>query len=64
VELCKTRREELKKAFQGAWKAYAKYAWGSDELKPMSKTRSHWLGGQGTMVALFFFLIGYLLLDY
>jgi mannosyl-oligosaccharide alpha-1,2-mannosidase len=27
-----------------AWKAYRTYAWGSDELEPISKTASVWFG--------------------
>lgn len=31
-------------AFQHAWKGYKQYAWGHDELKPISKTYSEWFG--------------------
>ncbi|XP_032905071.1 endoplasmic reticulum mannosyl-oligosaccharide 1,2-alpha-mannosidase isoform X2 [Amblyraja radiata] len=31
-------------AFQHAWKGYKLYAWGHDELKPISKTYSEWFG--------------------
>ena len=27
-----------------AWKAYRTYAWGYDELQPLSKTSSSWFG--------------------
>ena len=30
-------------AFQHAWKAYKKYAWGKDELKPISRESHEWL---------------------
>ena len=29
---------------QHAWKAYRTYAWGYDELQPLSKTPSSWFG--------------------
>ena len=29
-------------AFQHAWKAYKKYAWGKDELKPISRESNEW----------------------
>ncbi|XP_062930027.1 endoplasmic reticulum mannosyl-oligosaccharide 1,2-alpha-mannosidase-like isoform X2 [Mobula hypostoma] len=31
-------------AFQHAWKGYKQYAWGHDELKPISKSYSEWFG--------------------
>jgi hypothetical protein len=31
------RREEVKKAFVHAWTNYEKYAWGADELKPLTR---------------------------
>lgn len=31
-------------AFQHAWKGYKEFAWGHDELKPLSKTYSDWFG--------------------
>ncbi len=34
----------VKVEFLHAWKAYKKYAWGHDELKPMSKTGYDWYG--------------------
>ncbi|KAF4445667.1 hypothetical protein F53441_10616 [Fusarium austroafricanum] len=30
------RRKDVKQAFKKTWAAYTKYAWGSDELKPLS----------------------------
>ena len=36
---------------QRAWGAYRKYAWGMDELQPMSKSgNSHWGGFGATLV--------------
>ena len=34
--------EKVKEAFKHAWNAYKKYAWGKDQLKPLSKTFSNW----------------------
>lgn len=34
--------EKVKKEFLHAWNAYKKYAWGFDELKPISKTFRNW----------------------
>ena len=36
------RQKAVVEAFQHAWKAYKKYAWGEDELKPISKESSEW----------------------
>ncbi len=36
--------EIVKEEFLHAWKAYKKYAWGHDELKPLSKTGFDWYG--------------------
>ena len=36
------RQEAVVKAFNHAWKAYRKYAWGKDELKPVSKASNQW----------------------
>src|SRR6187455_1796331 len=33
---------EVKAEFLHAWKAYKKYAWGHDDLKPLSKTYHDW----------------------
>lgn len=40
----KMRQEAVKAAFKHAWSAYKKYAWGYDELKPISKTYHTWFG--------------------
>jgi endoplasmic reticulum Man9GlcNAc2 1,2-alpha-mannosidase len=37
-----SRQEAVRKAFSHAWKAYREFAWGQDELKPLSKTSSIW----------------------
>lgn len=34
--------EKVKHAFLDAWNAYKKYAWGKDDLKPLSKTFRNW----------------------
>jgi hypothetical protein len=34
--------EKVKKAFLHSWNAYKKYAWGNDQLKPLSKTFRNW----------------------
>lgn len=34
--------EKVKQAFLDAWNAYKKYAWGKDDLKPLSKTFRNW----------------------
>ena len=36
------RQKAVVEAFQHAWKAYKKYAWGKDELKPISKDSNEW----------------------
>lgn len=36
------RQKAVVKAFRHAWGAYKKYAWGKDELKPVSKTSNDW----------------------
>ncbi|XP_077986058.1 endoplasmic reticulum mannosyl-oligosaccharide 1,2-alpha-mannosidase-like isoform X2 [Glandiceps talaboti] len=36
------RQEAVVAAFKHAWSGYKKYAWGHDELKPISKTHSEW----------------------
>ncbi|XP_038124163.1 endoplasmic reticulum mannosyl-oligosaccharide 1,2-alpha-mannosidase [Cyprinodon tularosa] len=38
------RLEAVRDAFRHAWKAYKEYAWGHDELKPISKSFSEWFG--------------------
>ncbi|XP_071947473.1 endoplasmic reticulum mannosyl-oligosaccharide 1,2-alpha-mannosidase-like [Antedon mediterranea] len=36
------KQEAVLAAFQHAWKAYKAYAWGHDELKPVSKSWNEW----------------------
>lgn len=38
------RQEAVIEAFQHAWKGYKQFAWGHDELKPISKAYSEWFG--------------------
>ncbi|XP_028319181.1 endoplasmic reticulum mannosyl-oligosaccharide 1,2-alpha-mannosidase-like [Gouania willdenowi] len=38
------RLEAVRDAFRHAWKGYKSYAWGHDELKPISKTYGEWFG--------------------
>ena len=33
---------EVKSEFLHAWNGYKKYAWGNDDLKPLSKTHHNW----------------------
>lgn len=46
-ELCfveASRMEAVREAFRHAWKGYKDFAWGHDELRPISKTYSEWFG--------------------
>jgi len=45
--LARSRRYHVKKAMQHVWAGYEKYAFGMDELKPVSKTGSNNWGGMG-----------------
>ncbi|RVE68802.1 hypothetical protein OJAV_G00095130 [Oryzias javanicus] len=38
------RLEAVREAFRHAWKGYKDYAWGHDELRPISKSYSEWFG--------------------
>lgn len=38
------RQEAVRDAFRHAWKGYREYAWGHDELRPLSKSYSEWFG--------------------
>uniref|UniRef100_A0A8C6QB22 alpha-1,2-Mannosidase n=2 Tax=Nannospalax galili TaxID=1026970 RepID=A0A8C6QB22_NANGA len=38
------RQEGVIEAFLHAWRGYRKFAWGHDELKPVSKTFNEWFG--------------------
>src|ERR1044072_4498100 len=37
---------QVKSEFLHAWNGYKKYAWGHDDLKPLSKTHRDWYDGQ------------------
>lgn len=37
-----SRQKAVVSAFKHAWKAYKKYAWGKDELRPVSRTSNDW----------------------
>ncbi|PMD49056.1 glycoside hydrolase family 47 protein [Hyaloscypha variabilis F] len=46
-----TRAAAVKEAYQYAWNAYVEYAWGYDELQPLSKTGTNdWYGWGVTVV--------------
>ena len=36
--------DRIRQEFQHAWKGYRRYAWGHDELKPLSKSYRDWYG--------------------
>uniref|UniRef100_A0A3P8T0W7 alpha-1,2-Mannosidase n=1 Tax=Amphiprion percula TaxID=161767 RepID=A0A3P8T0W7_AMPPE len=36
--------EAVREAFRHAWKGYKEFAWGHDELRPISKSYSEWFG--------------------
>uniref|UniRef100_A0A674N3G9 alpha-1,2-Mannosidase n=1 Tax=Takifugu rubripes TaxID=31033 RepID=A0A674N3G9_TAKRU len=38
------RQEAVRDAFRHAWKGYKAFAWGHDELQPLSKSYSEWFG--------------------
>ena len=44
------RQNSVVGAFNHAWSAYKKYAWGHDELRPVSKTYSEWFNLGLTLV--------------
>ena len=37
------KQKAVVEAFQHGWKAYKEYAWGKDELKPISRKSNEWL---------------------
>eukprot|EP00659_Diplonema_papillatum_P008456 gene8456-13039_t len=41
------RRDAVRTAFQHSWKGYKEYAWGSDELQPVSRKPKNWGPGGG-----------------
>ncbi|KAM9641758.1 endoplasmic reticulum mannosyl-oligosaccharide 1,2-alpha-mannosidase isoform 3-T3 [Trichechus inunguis] len=44
------RQKAVVEAFRHAWKGYRKYAWGHDELRPLSKSFGEWFGLGLTLV--------------
>lgn len=44
------RREAVRVAFKESWDAYTRYAWGADELKPLSNGRQKTLHGWGAQI--------------
>ena len=38
----KAEAERVKAEFLHAWNGYKKYAWGNDDLKPLSKSHHNW----------------------
>ena len=46
-ELGRTRREKIKSSMAFVWESYRKYAWGRDELKPLSRQGQDNWGGMG-----------------
>lgn len=34
----------MREAFRHAWKGYKDFAWGHDELRPLSKSYNEWFG--------------------
>ncbi|XP_051749671.1 mannosidase, alpha, class 1B, member 1b isoform X1 [Ctenopharyngodon idella] len=44
LALAESRLEAVREAFRHAWKGYKDYAWGHDELKPISKSYGEWFG--------------------
>lgn len=44
------QQSAIVRAFLHAWTAYKKYAWGHDELKPITQTWQEWMGVGLTIV--------------
>ncbi|KAK1792225.1 hypothetical protein P4O66_012184 [Electrophorus voltai] len=44
LQLEESRLEAVREAFRHAWKGYKEFAWGHDELKPVSKSYTEWFG--------------------
>uniref|UniRef100_A0A8C1WYM9 alpha-1,2-Mannosidase n=1 Tax=Cyprinus carpio TaxID=7962 RepID=A0A8C1WYM9_CYPCA len=44
LALAESRLEAVREAFRHAWKGYKNFAWGHDELKPISKSYGEWFG--------------------
>ena len=47
IKLGRIRKENIKDGMKHAWKGYKTYAWGMDEVKPISKQGSDPWGGMG-----------------
>jgi len=44
------RRDAIKEGMLHAWRGYEQYAWGHDELRPVTNTFNNWLGMGATIV--------------
>ena len=44
------RMTAVVEAFRHSWRAYRTYAWGHDELLPITKSHSEWLGVGLTLI--------------
>ncbi|XP_043095473.1 endoplasmic reticulum mannosyl-oligosaccharide 1,2-alpha-mannosidase-like isoform X2 [Puntigrus tetrazona] len=44
LALAESRLETVREALRHAWKGYKNFAWGHDELKPISKSYGEWFG--------------------
>lgn len=44
------RLNAVRKAMEHAWGGYVKYAWGADEVRPVSRNHHNWLGLGGTII--------------
>ncbi|KAF7687532.1 mannosidase, alpha, class 1B, member 1b [Silurus meridionalis] len=44
TSIAESRQEAVREAFRHAWKGYKEFAWGHDELKPISKSYTEWFG--------------------
>ena len=44
------KRDAVRDAMKHAWDGYVTHAWGADDLKPVSKAASNWLGGNGATI--------------
>ena len=40
--ICSLLQSAVVSSFKHAWSAYRKYAWGKDELKPMTRNHAEW----------------------
>src|SRR4051794_22915231 len=54
VHAAPVKRAELAESVRAetlyAWKAYEQYAWGHDELKPLTRTPRDWYGGESLLM--------------